>query len=943
MAYDIGKAFNEMEKYLIDDMIRMLSHHIGNESGENMDFIQWQAEKLKGMTQYKQDNKELFKNYKSKMDKDIDKYIRLSKKTGKTDAEIKILEQVKAGKIRKPIIKKGSNAMQGNFMKINERKMKALINETQGSIGKAEASIMRKVDDQYRKIIFNSHVNYESGMTLDKSIDKSTKDFMKKGISTVEYSNGAIVNVADYSRMALKTASTRAYLQGEAEMRDEWNINTVMVAPRSVSCPKCVKWVNKVYYDDVFGSMTVTDDKYPKLSEAMSGGLYHPNCKDTHTTYFEGISDPPVPMTKAQVRESDKIYQLQQQQRYNERNIRNYKRLEHNAIDYDEKVHYGNKVKEWKKRNDKFITDNDKYLRRDYAREKVIFNFTPPPKPKPPRTPPVMPIKPSMTPPKVPVTPIVPITPIKPVTPKITPKPTPPITQKPLTARTMDQQHDEWWDKLSQTEKDIVQNDVVSHSYGNNRFLRGNENLKLQYDKRIGTMEYERIKLETETMDNIIARFGETETDQVMYRAMSNQDLNKMIKLPAKYGIRDTRSKVLKKLTNQKFVDNGFMNCSLDVNEAQLLYQNYGSRLKINAPKGTKGAYVSTLGGRRQSKEFILARGYEYKIVDYTEIDKWSGLYEIEVDIVKMKGATIPVNPYPKVATAMVGDKVTRNYDNEMAREFGAKHYDGVHDLIDSSDGNIKAKKVWQHYENEIQIADIKYKKIDHHSEGSLYLNMNKIAKGESVHAPYQVVLHETGHNIDWLYAKQKRYNTRLFSEGYKDDIFAKTICDEVEEMTKKAYVKYEAEFLAHADDIQWLVDNKYLSAYEHMKLQNRGIKTATYSEANACEKLRDVISIGDTIPRTTSGDLSDILHGASYTKLHLGVGHDLRYWNSRTKINNNTGKTYSSGAGTEAFAEMFNAELSNPKSIELIKKHLPKSHAIFEEMLDEIVKGLNL
>ena len=29
--------------------------------------------------------------------------------------------------------------------------------------------------------------------------------------------------------------------------------------------------------------------KYPRLSEAVAGGLYHPNCKDIHTTYFEDV------------------------------------------------------------------------------------------------------------------------------------------------------------------------------------------------------------------------------------------------------------------------------------------------------------------------------------------------------------------------------------------------------------------------------------------------------------------------------------------------------------------------------------------------------------------------------------------------------------------------------------------------------------------------------
>lgn len=42
----------------------------------------------------------------------------------------------------------------------------------------------------------------------------------------------------------------------------------------------------------------------------------------------------------------------------------------------------------------------------------------------------------------------------------------------------------------------------------------------------------------------------------------------------------------------------------------------------------------------------------------------------------------------------------------------------------------------------------------------------------------------------------------------------------------------------------------------------------------------------------------------------------------------------------TEAFAEMLSGEMSNPQSLEVIKKYLPKSYEVFEEIL-KAMKGV--
>ena len=46
-------------------------------------------------------------------------------------------------------------------------------------------------------------------------------------------------------------------------------------------------------------------------------------------------------------------------------------------------------------------------------------------------------------------------------------------------------------------------------------------------------------------------------------------------------------------------------------------------------------------------------------------------------------------------------------------------------------------------------------------------------------------------------------------------------------------------------------------------------------------------------------------------------------------------------GRGTEAFAEMTSATMACPESLETIKKYLPKSYALYDEMLEVIANQI--
>ena len=373
-VYDIVGVFQDIEMDLIKSMKRNMKRHIGEEFQESINWSQWQAEMLNGLAKYKEDNRDNIKGYFSTINDDIDEAIQQAYALGESEQEIELLQAIKNGyKVDKA--GQGTNALQGAFFRINEQKLNALIEATTSDFAKAESAILRMTDDVYRQTIFKTQMFYNTGAkSLWQAVDMATKDFLSAGINCIQYANGARVNIASYSEMALRTANKRANLMGSANKREEWGIHTVKVSSHFSACPMCIEWQGKVYIDDVYGAGTAEESRqsgYPLLSEAVKGGMFHPNCRNGCSTYYEGISEPPKAPTKAEVQEMSRRYDLQQEQRLCERNIRKYKRLEAGCIDADNVTKYAKKKQAWTDKYNELIVANPDVLRAEPARLKL--------------------------------------------------------------------------------------------------------------------------------------------------------------------------------------------------------------------------------------------------------------------------------------------------------------------------------------------------------------------------------------------------------------------------------------------------------------------------------------------------------------------------------------------------------------------------------------------
>ena len=277
MAYDIAGAFEDIELALIKSLRINMQRHIDEEYDEGMNWTQWQAEMLSGLSQYRAENQDVLKGYMGKINSELDGAIRDAYATGESEQEIALLKAVKAG--YKPQKDSNGTNMQGSFFRANTRKLNALAKATTDDMKKAESAMLRMNDDVYRQTMFKAQMFYNTGAgSMWKCVDMATKDFLAAGYNCVEYKNGARVNIASYAEMSLRTSNKRANLMGAANFREKYGEHLVKVNARGTACPLCMPYLGKVFVDDVYGAGTEKESKetgYPLLSEAVNNGLFH--------------------------------------------------------------------------------------------------------------------------------------------------------------------------------------------------------------------------------------------------------------------------------------------------------------------------------------------------------------------------------------------------------------------------------------------------------------------------------------------------------------------------------------------------------------------------------------------------------------------------------------------------------------------------------------------
>ena len=378
MVYDVSRAFERIENELLESMIRNLKKHKAEETELGIEWTQWQAVQLEELQRFKIEAAKKYGLEFKSMNQKIRETIAEAMMQGASDEEVNVLKAIEKG-----LVINREQGLSAGFFQANQKRLDALMNAVENDMKTAQTAVLRYTNDQYRKIIFQSQVAASSGaLTYDKAVDMATSDFLKKGINCITYSNGAVHNIASYADMAVRTASKRAYLMGEGQKRQEWGISTVILNKRFNACPLCMPFEGKVLIDDVWSGGSAKDGNYPLMSSAMAAGLYHPNCKDKHSTYFEGISSKPESRYYEEKPVIKERQLIENKLNHAKRQVKSYNRLAKNSLDAENQETYRaratewrDKVKEYREQLNSFEESNGLELKGIEPQSKPEYNY----------------------------------------------------------------------------------------------------------------------------------------------------------------------------------------------------------------------------------------------------------------------------------------------------------------------------------------------------------------------------------------------------------------------------------------------------------------------------------------------------------------------------------------------------------------------------------------
>lgn len=344
MGYDVSRAFERIENELLESMTRNLKKHKAEETELGIEWTQWQAIQLEELQRFKQEAAKKYGLEFKSMNKKIRETIAEASLQGASDEELNVLKALEKG-----YVLKRERGLSAGFFQTNQKRLDALMNAVEHDMKTAQTAVLRYANDQYRRIIFQSQVAASSGaLTYEKAVDMATSDFLKNGLNCITYSNGAVHNIVSYADMAVRTANKRAYLMGEGQKRQEWGVSTVILNKRFNACPLCMPFEGKVLIDDVWSGGSSKDGPYPLMSSAMAAGLYHPNCKDKHSTYFEGISSKPESRYYEEKPVIKERQLIENKLNHAKRQAKSYNRLAKNSLDAENQETYRARASEWR-------------------------------------------------------------------------------------------------------------------------------------------------------------------------------------------------------------------------------------------------------------------------------------------------------------------------------------------------------------------------------------------------------------------------------------------------------------------------------------------------------------------------------------------------------------------------------------------------------------------
>ncbi len=231
----------------------------------------------------------------------------------------------------------------------NKQALAALTKELLDKIDSQFLQILRSADDLYRRVIAEVVSLTSTGaITREQAASRALVKFADNGITGFTDKRGRNWGIAEYTEMATRTALTRSYAEGNVNKYVDEGYDLIYIPTSPEPCPMCDPLENKVY------SAAGVTPGYPLLREAISAGMFHPNCTHRAVPYIKGLTRI---ADRAPKKERAAHYDERQKQRAIERDIRKYKRRAAIAITPADKKAANDRVKFHQAKMRKFIED----------------------------------------------------------------------------------------------------------------------------------------------------------------------------------------------------------------------------------------------------------------------------------------------------------------------------------------------------------------------------------------------------------------------------------------------------------------------------------------------------------------------------------------------------------------------------------------------------------
>ena len=262
---------------------------------------------------------------------------------------------------------------QARIMPLQQAIIENIAHELTTSLQQLHYASLRHAVDAFREVQAIATGQIILGaLTRQQATQYALDEFARRGITMFVDKSGRKWSADTYAEMAVRTGTMRAQIDGRLNMYDSNGYDLVLVSDSPRECSLCRPWEHKVLtisgqpgthtVPDLLTGGTTIVDVVATVDEARADGLLHPNCTHDLRVYVPGAT------ADTDTVDDPQLYELTQEQRYIERNIRLWERRRVAAILPPERDTAERKLLEWEARLDTLI-DSHSGLRRRPERE----------------------------------------------------------------------------------------------------------------------------------------------------------------------------------------------------------------------------------------------------------------------------------------------------------------------------------------------------------------------------------------------------------------------------------------------------------------------------------------------------------------------------------------------------------------------------------------------